>query len=207
MALPKPSNPNQTTILTGVLLLILGLSLAYFFLLPNLKEARVEEANLLAQSSGREADIQALKSAQASLNAAKAVLEQKRVNFDNIASHLPPTEEIPQLYLQMEGLITKLTDQGLKEITYNVGLPEEVEAGQIKVPITLAATGSYPNLKASLISLENALRPLTLSQITLAQASASTEGAAQSGQFTLNVTGYASASGLSAAYQPEIIVQ
>jgi Tfp pilus assembly protein PilO len=198
----SPSNPNQTLALLGVLLLVIGVGGAYYYFLPQLIDARTQEATTLAQKQGLEQDIQTLQQAQTDLGAAQVALQNQGVNFGQLQMHYPTYEEVPNLYLQMEALISG--NPQIKNITYQIGQPVKESNEVVKIPMTVTGGGSYSDLKTFAEKLENSIRPLTLIQLSFAistgDTSDKTKVVVPAGDYILTATGYARAEKLSPSY-------
>lgn len=201
--LPQSVNPSKNVTMAGLLCLILAFAVSYFYLVPRLLEQRTSLAETEAKLAGLEQDVATLETAKANLQDAKADLETKGVDFTLVGTHYPKTENVPDLYLQMEEILG--ASPTLRSSAYQIGQPVDTGTGQIRVPVTLTAIADYASLKQLLVQLQNNIRPLVLSQVNLSEAKEVVLSAQQriqlpAGSYTMSVSGYAPAQVLSDAY-------
>lgn len=206
MADPKAPNPARSLVLVGLLFLIAGIGGAYMLLLPNLQAKRTDLAAAEAELAGLKQDVQTLETAERNLASAKAELEARNVNFARLSVHYPRTEEVPNIYLQIEEIIQ--TNPGARNVMYSVGQPVETGTGQARVPVTLTTSGEYSAMKEFLNQLQHNIRPFVLTQVVMAEAThaLASDGRTQvtlpPGSYSMNVTGYVASETLSPAYAP-----
>jgi Tfp pilus assembly protein PilO len=193
---------NSDLIMLGIFLLIIGIGGSYKFLIPSLVSTKGENQKLIATNNGLLQDISNLKAAKSSLNLAQKNLTAMGVDLSLVNQVVPPNEEMPWLYLQMEYLINN--SPNLSTPIYKIGVPLiDKTGGEGQVSVSVSATGKYEDLKQFLMKLENNIRPIVITSVNFSQPqSDSTSGSATSlaGKYSLTATGYVISQGLSAAY-------
>lgn len=198
MATKEAKNINQTFILLAVFFFLLGGIGIFKYALPKLKDARTALAEQVAKNEGIKADINSLNQAKTAVEDAQAYLKnQLGVEPERLRYVFPPTEDVPELYLQMESLI--LTP-GVENPTYQISPPAVDTEGLVRIPISITATGTYGNLKGFLSALQLNIRPVSLLTATFSKAVAKEGEAVTADSLTMTATGFVRAAGLSAAY-------
>jgi hypothetical protein len=185
----------------AVILLLLGFGASYVMITPQLKRNRQNVEKVLAQEADLDRDIARLRAASAQLATAKETFtSQKGVDFNKLPTILPPTEDLPGLYLQMEALKIQAARDGVVSPTYQIAapLPNPTE-GNVHIPVTWSGTGSYDTVKKLLTLLEQNLRPLSIDNLSLTQ-TVTKDSKAVSGQLTVSITAIVRARGFSSAY-------
>lgn len=200
MATKAPANPNQTVGAIGFLLLIASFALAYYTFVPQLISARTDEATAQAKLDGLNADIKTLESAKNDMGKAMDELRAKGVDFAAIRNNFPLTENMPDVYLQVEEVVK--ANPNVKKLDYQIGQPTVTPGVKgVKIPITLTATGAYGELKNLIIGLETNIRPFSFSQVGFSAYTGGTEEKdIPVGSFVLALTGYTQTETLSASY-------
>lgn len=188
---------NQTVSLIAVLAVIAGLAMNYVVIAPRLRLARQDLASKWAVEAGLDTDIAALTRAEGDLRGAGIAMAQRGVSLDAVASVLPADEDVPGLYVQMESL---MKEGGIYQPTYQINTPliDPIHR-EVKVPVTISATGGYADLKAFLTAMENAKRPLSFTTIGFAPPAVVIRDL-PTGALTMTAVGYARAQALSPAY-------
>ena len=195
-----PSNPNKTLSLLGIALLIAGFGGSYYFLVPKLQTARTDKATATSTEKGLVQDVATLQQAQRDLGSAQSALEAKGVDFAAIPSHIPPTEDLPNLYIQMENLVA--VNQGVKKLEYQLAQPVTDPSGKgAKIGISITGIGSYTAIKGLIMMLENNIRPVIITQIGLsAYTAVDSQKDVPDGSYTVSISAYTLAQNLSSAY-------
>jgi len=197
----KPRNPNQSTLLIGVLLLLISVVGVYQFFAPQLRATRTTLAQRQAELKGKEDDIAALTQAKEQILAARTAFTQTYgLDFDKLTNTYPLTEDMPGLYLQFESLMTQARDLGITNPLYQIGVPQlDTTDNAVRIPVGVSAIGNYLTLKDFVGKLEHNLRPLSIQSINFAQGLDKDKGT-PSGQFTMNMSGFVRAEGISSAF-------
>jgi Tfp pilus assembly protein PilO len=190
----SPASPSQTMQIVGIILLMASIVATYLYTVPNLQKANEEYANSTATLADLNTVVDGTKAGKAKLDGAKRLLSGKGITVDFLHAIMPPTEDIPGVYLEMENVAN--TVGGVTNFTYQVGVPIADAKAGVKIPISVSAKGSYPNLKQLLARLETLERPLSFSSISLAT-SIRPEDA---GAISLTASGAMRAHALSDAY-------
>ena len=186
--------------------MLAGLSGSYFWILPRLQLANAlysqSEAQLIADSDS----LNALQKVSAQVKSVDLALREQGVDLKKAQKVLPPSEEMPSLYIQMETVVSQ-AQANIGSPTYTLGTPvKDVSTGSVQIPITLSGNGDYLHLKAFLGSFEQNIRPVTFTQISFtvaapsAQASTSADKTTTKGVVSLVASGYVRATGLSSSY-------
>lgn len=201
MAQKKPSNPTQTVGAIAALLIILGIGGTYQFLNPGLQLASTNLSQAKAKNQSYITDIATLQKAQTDVDTAKRTLTDKGLDFSSIRYIFPQNEEIPNLYIQMEYLTTN--SAGVTS-SYQISPPISNAPGDVRIPLSFNATGTYADLKAFITALENNIRPVILTTLSFGPApDKDQQGKAvqdAGNKLTLNLSGFVRSQGLSAAY-------
>lgn len=192
---------NNTLVMVGVLLLVIGIGGTYEFLAPNLKAEHASLAEVTAELNGTQTDIDSLTKAKSELDTDKAALStQKGVDFTKVANVYPKTEDIPGLYLQLEGLMGTVAGFGVTNAAYQVGAPVlDATISAVTIPVTVSGAGSYAAAKAMVTQLETNLRPFSITTLNLSQTLDKDKGT-PTGLFTITAAAVVRAETLSAAY-------
>lgn len=200
MATKAPANPNQSVGLIAFFLIVGGFLATYYILAPQLTTARTKQAEAKAKLDGLNADIKTLETAKQDMGKAMDDLTAKGVDFSALRTNFPLTESIPDVYLQVEDVIT--LNPSLRKVDYQIGQPVlDLEGKGVRIPITMTATGTYGDLKNLLVSMETNIRPFILSQVSLATYTPSQDDRdIPSGAYVASLTGYTLSEKLSASY-------
>ncbi len=190
-----PPTTSQSVALIGILLVLAGVGGTYQFLVPMLQKDRAALQLAQKQRDAAVKDVSDLQKVHTDLGAAEQQLAITGVTPQLIAQVVPATEEMPSLYIQMESL---MSDSTISQPAYQLAPPVR-DAGSVKVPITVTASGTYGSLKAFLTKMETNIRPITFTSITLSQVTGTT-GNASSAPLSLSATGFARAHDVSSAY-------
>lgn len=201
MAQKKPSNPTQIIGGIAALLIIVGIGGTYQFLNPGLQLASTNLSQADAKNKSYQADIATLQKAQTDVDTAKRALSDKGLDFASIRYIFPQSEEIPNLYIQMEYLVS--ATPGVVS-SYQISPPISNAPGDVRIPVSFTATGTYTNLKAFITALENNIRPVVLTTLSFGPApDKDAQGKAlddAGSKLSLNLSGFVRSQGLSAAY-------
>lgn len=209
-------NPTQQTALIGFLLVILGFALVFYIFSPQLITARTEYETRRAELQGLKKDVETLQSASKKLESAKAALVAAGVKLENSSIVVPKTENVPDLYLQMEDLVAR-TKFYVSDTTYLIGQPagtaataEGTTKSEVTIPVTVNFVATYPALKAFIQEMQVNTRPLSITQVTMNEIAKTTAKAAgpndaptksyPDGSFAVTLTAFARAEALSSAY-------
>lgn len=188
-------SPNSTMILLGSLFIFASFVVLMMFQLPALKEARVDLDSTQATANAKQDEVQRLTAAQTTLATKEQELRSSGVNPDTLSSIIPPTENVPSLYIQMEAQLKNAP--GLSKTSYQIGKPAiDPVDGIAKIPLTITTTAGYSNLKILMHNLETNIRPVTFSSINLSLTGDSTGPA----PMTLSGTGFFRSQTVSSAY-------
>lgn len=197
----QPSNPSQTIGIIAALLILVGLGGTYQFLNPNLNLAATNYAQAKAQDDGLQTDINTLQAAQTKVDVAKHTLSDAGLDFNSLANIFPATEEIPNLYIQMEYLMGSTPNV---VSSYQVSPPVSNTPGDVRIPLTFAATGTYSSLKDFIVTLENNIRPVTITALSFGPAATKDQNGKPvkdaETKLTVNISGYVRSQSLSSAY-------
>jgi len=195
------SSPSQTAITLGALLLIIGLVVCYLFLVPQLKQANTALAKANADLASAQGNLTNITTASTHVAALKQKLAARNIDLNQISQVLPATEDIPSLYIQIQDIMdTAKGDLGVTNGTYQIADPVKTTAGDIQIPISVTATGSYTNLKTFIARFEDNIRPITFTSINFAVSSTPSDSGPSTDKVTLTATGFARSQGLSSAY-------
>lgn len=198
MATKNPTNVNQTIILITLLLFVLGGIATFKFALPKLHDAKVSLEEQIAKNKGLQADIGSLTQAKSQVQEAQDNLKnQLGVDPARLRYVFPPTEDVPELYLQMESIIQTA---GITNPTYQINPPALDQDGLVRIPISISATGSYLDLKTFVSKLQTNIRPVSLLTASFSKAAPKEEGQSVDGLLTMTATGFVRAAALSNAY-------
>lgn len=197
-------SPTQTIYTIGALLLIAGLAGSYQFLMPNLRTANTEASTEQTKYQGLKQDADNLQSISIQLVKAKQKLSDKGLTPEVLSSIIPDTEDMPDLYIQMENFVS--TWKPSTALTYQLGTPTSTPDG-VHIPVTLVGTGVYSQLKQLVHSIEVMQRPVTISTISFVALPGKTSTITGSdgkphtvGIMTMSATGFIRAKALSSAY-------
>jgi Tfp pilus assembly protein PilO len=181
--------------------MVAGVGGMYEYLAPNLKTSRGDLVAAQAKLEGLNTDIKVLTNAQALLQASLDTMQKDRgVDFSRIPYIYPKTEDIPGLYLQLEGVMRIAQAEGVALPSYQVSAPVlDSTENSVHIPVTVSGTGSYDDLKNFITKLEQNLRPLSIESLNLSQTLDKDKGT-PTGEFTLNLAGIIRAQSLSPAY-------
>jgi len=191
----RPASLNQNLLGIGLLLLVLGLGLSYEFLAPRLQTARSDRDTNQAKLNALTSEVAQLTDAQQSLAATKQQLTARGIDISKADEVLPPTEDLPSLYIQMEDVMKRSGSAGITNPAYQVSDPALDADGTVRIPVTVTGSGSYADLKAFIVRLENNIRPVSLTSVAFA-----TQETNGTSKLTLSATGYVRAIALSSAY-------
>ena len=192
----------------------MGVGGTYYYLLPQLTQERLATEQLRSKDTGLTADVAALGVVKSRLAQEKGQLATEGVDFTQITEVLPVTEEMPNVYLQMENLVSN--PQGVQGVAYKVSQPiDRVTADPsvatpvslngsnqtltASIPLTVQAVGKYADLKIFIQRLELNIRPITLTSVTF-KAGTKDSTAVPDGMYSLDVQAFIRASKLSAAF-------
>ena len=202
------ASTNQSIVLTGILFFMLGAAGSFKLVLPKLQSTRLQISTAESQDQVVQQQVSGLNSAKSKLDAAVASLSQRGVSIDTVKQIVPPTEDMPSLYLQLESITSNTINLG--NVSYIVAPPAVIAGSSgVQIPITFSATGTYADLKSFIATLEDNIRPVVITNLSFSKytSNASTplkniQGLTINGDnfFTLNVTGYVTAQALSSAY-------
>lgn len=194
-------NPTKNLIMTGLVMIFAGLVIGYQFLLPKMKDSKTAYDTAAAQLKGLKQDITRLRTAGERLEAAKAKLAENGVDLNILDAVAPQYEDIPSLYIQSEDLVRRNTN--LTQPSYQINPPVMSASGDYRIPVNFTAIGKYKELKDFLKILENNVRPVSITSLTLSPASINSNGKREelTGQFSLACTGFFRARALSPAYE------
>jgi hypothetical protein len=121
------------------------------------------------------------------------------VDFAKVEKVYPVTEDVPGLYLQLEGLMTAAGSVGVGGAAYQVGVPVvDLTENAVRIPVAIAGSGTYAASKALLGLLETNLRPFSVASVNLAQSVDKDKAA--TGVFTITISAVVRAETLSSAY-------
>ena len=186
--------------------MIVGLAGSYFLVLPRLQAANLALLTADSQLTADRQNLAALTQVSVQVKKVDQALSSQGVDLKKAQQVLPPFEDMPSLYIQMEAL-TAQAQASIGTPTYTVGAPTKDPAGgSIQIPVSISGNGDYPHLKAFLSSFEQNIRPVTFTQLSFTIASATATpapdkaGPLPKGAVTLSATGYVRATGLSAAF-------
>lgn len=199
------SSSSQNLMSIGGLLILAGLAAVYFFEMPQLKQANTSYEKAKADAASAAGDVQAIQNAAKKLKAAEDKITARQVNIDSISQVLPATEDLPSLYIQIQEVMTKSTQElSLKQPTYQVTDPVKSASGDVRIPVSISATGSYANLKQLITRYENNIRPVSFISLSIQSVPPTSSGSPDTdipaGYFSLSASGYVRAQGLSPAY-------
>ena len=198
------TSPSQTVLLSGVILLLLGLAGSYLLLLPRLQAANLTLEQADNQLKVDQQNLLAVQQVDAQVKQVNASLVSKGVDLSKAQQILPATEQLPSLYIQMEALVAA-AQATVGSPTYILGAPIKDTAGGVQIPVTVSANGDYAHLKLLLGAFEQNIRPVSFTQISFAvavpgAATVSTSKTPAKGIVSLSATGFVRALGLSSAY-------
>lgn len=192
----KQTNNSRSLGLLGIVLILIGLGGGYYFLMPQLTQARLDLVQAESKLAGVNQDIETLKAAKLQLTTAKADLVAKGVDFSTVTSHYPVTENMPDMYIQMESLSRSATY--VNKFEYTVAPPVlDVTTQVTKIPVSVTAIGQYQDLKKLIANIQNLVRPVIISTASI---NAYTNNDQPSGSFTLVLAGYSLVGGLSSSF-------
>jgi Tfp pilus assembly protein PilO len=196
----QASSPAKSLSLLAFLFLLIGVGGSYMTLTPMLLLAKQETENARAKHDGLTNDLAQLKNAIRAASDTEAALLGLGFSFDDVAHMFPETEDLPGLYLQMEGLIETAKLSGIENANYQVAAPiVDQSSGMVSIPITVTATGAYMPLLLFISNLELNIRPISISTLNFAQSIDKDAGKA-GGKFNLSATASVRAKSLSAAH-------
>jgi Tfp pilus assembly protein PilO len=190
-ATPKP----QSIAWLGVLLLILSVFAIYWMQAPSLVQNIAYLATEEAVLAGKQRDLTQLKQAAQTLQTKEDDLASRGVTLGTLSSIIPPTEDVPGLYLLMEAIVAEAK---VSDVEYQIGRPT-TEDGGVRIPLTITAKGESPALKEFMQSLHLATRPISFTSVSIAPASETESGAV----YSFSGTGYVRAGSVSDAYTTE----
>ena len=203
------TSPSQTVLLSGVILLLLGLAGSYLLLLPRLQAANavLEQADGLLKVDQQ--NLLAVQKVDAQVKQVNATLVSKGVDLSKAQQILPATEQLPSLYIQMEALVAT-AQATVGSPTYTLGTPIKDTEGGVQIPVTVSANGDYAHLKLLLGMFEQNIRPVSFTQISFTVATPATTTTAASktppkGVVSLSATGFVRALGFSSAYSGPVL--
>jgi Tfp pilus assembly protein PilO len=184
----------------GILLIIAGFAVLYQFQLPELEKVNATHKETLALEQAKKADVDALTQAQQDLSTKERFLAASGVTLQSLSSVIPSTEDVPGLFIQVDALSKNFSS--LSNVSYQVAKPVIDDAGMVRVPLSLSATGKYTDLKEFVRTFESNIRPVSFSSVSFTQVSAdpAKPEAGGNGQFTLAASGYVRAASISSAY-------
>ena len=195
----KSANPNQTLAMVSALLVVVGFGAIYFMFLPQLIEARNAQAIAEAKKIGLSNDIDGLTLAKANLSTEKASLEAKGAQMSNISAFFPQFEEVPNIYLQMESIISN--NPNIKKFSYQVGQPSLDIQNNAKTPITITGIAPYALLKGLIVTLQDNVRPLSITQLAFTQyKNDEKDPTIPDGSYLLNLSAFVRSEKLSSSY-------
>jgi len=207
MANFQKTSPSQTVSAIAIFLIAGSLAYTYFVLLPARQTAYSAKNAAIAKNAGLTQDVANLKNAKAQLSQAETAMTNYGVNLNNASLAMPATEELPNLYVEMESLMVDAGAGGLTNPQYTLGPPALSTSGaSAQVPVSITASGSYADLKAYITLLEDSLRPIVIDQVSFQAGSQSSSSSTDSSNaspadgYSVNITGSFWSSGLSAAY-------
>lgn len=209
------ASTSNTISVAAVLLIIAGLFWQESSLVPQLRDATATSQANQQQIAASDQNITVLQSAGQKLQSAVANLGQQGIDRNLFQRVLPATEDLPDLYVQMEAVLAS-NQPGISGPTYSLGTPalspNTADNGQATIPVTLGASGHYLDLKHYLAVLERTTRPVTFTSLGFSRpvAAASTGSSdpntpatpatTSSTALVLTATGYFRSLGLSSAY-------
>jgi Tfp pilus assembly protein PilO len=164
MATTTRGSISQNITLIGIFLIFAGVALSYQFFIPSLKKSRQALTALKAQEKGINQDITDLGKVNAQLTNGKKQLESEGITFDQIDNVVPLTENVPQLYIQMEHL---MRDPNIQVPAYTLSTPVKQADGSVNIAVTVQAYGTYAGIKAFIANLEHNERPISLTSIAI----------------------------------------
>ena len=204
MATFSKTSPSQVITSVGIILLLAGGAGSYFFLAPRLQLASQASDNATTELTGIQGEITELTDDRAKLTTLKSNLAAQNIDIARIQQVLPATEQLPSLYIQIESILQ--ASPGLVNPTYQLGTPVKGAVFGADIPVTFSAGGTYSQLKDVLVKLEQNIRPLSFTTLSITTAAASKPGAPPApGQkvvapVTITLTGFARAQSLSGAF-------
>lgn len=163
MAYTKTSKTQSITQI-GILLVVIAFGYLYFAV-PKV----VENKKAFDQKT---ADLQAMKDDATHLADVKSKLEtalmQSGVDLKEIDQVVPPTEDMPGLYIQMENILANNKDL-ITSLTYNLGQPVADPAPETTASIsaTFTGTASYAQIKSFISVVQHNLRPINIDSVSL----------------------------------------
>jgi Tfp pilus assembly protein PilO len=205
MPTAQSSSPDKNLVMIALLLMLAGLGGTYQFLVPQLRQAKDQHAQLTALHEEKSKNVEILKEIQSKLTEGKADMAQRDINLVKLPNVVPVEEEMPQLYIEFERIALMHASM---EMTYQIATPSKDEAGKVTVPVTVGATATYDELKYLIRFLHLHYRPLVLTSVILSDPPEvqSTDGKpadrSMEGKLVLSATGYIAAQDISPEYGP-----
>ena len=206
MATYSRISPGQLISSIGAILILAAGAGSYFFLAPRLQVAQNAQNQAEANLKAVNGEISELKDDQVKLQALKRKLADQDIDITRIQLVLPVTEQLPSLYIQMESILGM--SPGLVNPTYTLGNPVKGLVFGADIPVTFSAGGTYPQLKELLTKLEQNIRPISFTQISISTSTVGKAGAAGAqadpkkvvAPVTLTASGFVRAQSLSSAF-------
>ena len=192
------SEKNQSStiaIALGAVLIAAAFIYMYTSQVASLKTANSSYLQAVATEEAKKNEITALNEAKVRLQQKEELLQSNGVTTAYLNSVLPATEDMPALYIQLEGLLKSVS--GLTSPTYQVSKPvADAENGAVKIPVTITASGKYQDLKNFVSNFESNIRPVTFTSIAFSQAA----DEKQPNAYTLTANGFVRSGSISSAY-------
>jgi Tfp pilus assembly protein PilO len=207
----EPLNPQQRLTVIGVAVALVSLIAAYTITLPRYRAARTDQLKSESVLAARLKDNEDLKEVEQQLTLAESQLAAVGVTKDKIAAVVPATEQIPELYIQLEQLMrqlsaadagTGLRDGKVSGATYTLGVPQK-QGDLVEIAVSVQASGDYTAIKSFVASLQQNIRPLVFRTISITRTTTAEGKAVGGGTLTVNLSGAIFAHDLSSAYSED----